>query len=152
MTKIEITGDAMYCQYCSRGKIFNDEYYDIYYFTAIKSITADGRELSKSERGSKITRENMLFDEMYTDEHPLPIEFRKIHTVPLTAWVELDVDDFDPSKLQLVYERKVLGRFSFGFSAFHIIYDGVEYEMENNGEDYDRWGYGEDQAFVIEAE
>lgn len=173
MVKIEITGKMMLCEYASKEVLMEEakddldsgENYDTaierawagvncvyFYLLSDIEVLANGEDITK-KKGKYVMVENLVRSQLYTDSQPYPIEFRFIRTVDYSGSIELDVEDFDPKKLQL---RKCTYEFDdipYAIDAMNIIYDGElkELDVEEMFDYYDRWGYGKSQAIEIDA-
>lgn len=171
--KIEITGKMMLCEYASKEVLMTEakddldtgEEYDTaiecawagvnyvyFYLLSDICVTANGEDITK-KKGKYVMIDDLVRSELATDSQPYPIEFRFIRTVDYFGEIELDVDDFDPKKLQLRKSTYEFDDIPYAIDAMFILYDGElkELNVDEMWDYYDRWGYGKDQAITIEA-
>ncbi len=153
--KIELKGLAMFCQYASVERMHEEEEdfwsinYDLFYLVENIQIFADGEDITK-QKGKYIVIPDLIHQEIFVADHPFPVEFRIVHDVDFSATIDLDVEDFDPKKLQLRKSVYELQEIPFAIDATHIVYDGKLYDLDFEDEWVDRWGYGESNTFIIE--
>ena len=141
--KIEIDATIMYCEYCNVN--YADEWseYCNWYYYILKDINvlANGEDITK-KKGKYVMVENLVRNAVTGLDHDLPIEFRPLCEAGYSGRVELDVDNFDPKKLQLRKCTYEFDNIPYAIDAYHILYDGELIEIEN---DYS-WGYIEDEV------
>lgn len=129
MTKIKITGDIIILEYCSDEKEFWDDYFQDFLWAKITSIEVDGVDIM-SQKG-KYIETNDHFKQFIGEgkEHPLPVEIHTGVVEEYEAFYGLDVDDFDPAKLQLMKSNEIsdLRRFPI---ASCIMYDGKKFQAD----------------------
>lgn len=155
--KIEIKGTAIYCQYASIQRMQEEEedfwgiYYDYFYIESGIQVLADGEDITK-KKGKYVMVPDLIKNQIVCDDQPFPVEFRIVHDVEYYGWVELDVEDFDPKKLQLRKNTYEFEMIPYSIDGYTILYDGKEIQLNTEYmDDYcDRWGYGEDNSFTIE--
>ena len=132
------------------SKEFYDEcYYDFFILGSI-TVYANGENITK-KKGKYVIVENMITD-WIKEKYDTPALVKqltdnaKIHTE-----VEIDVDEFDPKKLQLRKSTYELEEVPYAIDGHHILYDGELIELEVM---YDyRYSIDdiyEDLSFVIE--
>lgn len=152
---IELSGTAMFCQYASIPRMkeeeaeFWDIYYDLFYLVSDVKVLANGEDITK-QKGKYLIVDDVVKNQIGLEDHPLPIEFRFVREVDFSAELDLDVDDFDPKKLQLRKSIYELQNIPFAIDALNISYDGKIYQLDYEDEYVDRWGYGEDNTITIE--
>lgn len=170
--KIEITGKMMFCEYASEEVLMAEakddldtgEKYDTaiecawssvnyvyFYLLSDICVTANGEDITK-KKGKYVMVDDLVRSELATDDQPYPIEFRFVRTVDYFGEIELDVEDFDPKKLQLRKSTYEFDKIPYAIDAMYIIYDGelMRLDTDEMYDYYDRWGYGKDQAIMIE--
>ena len=155
--KIEIKGTAIYCQYASIQRMqeeeaeFWDIYYDYFFIESGIQVLADGEDITK-KKGKYVMVPDLIKNQIACDDQPFPVEFRIVHDVDYYGWVELEVDDFDPKKLQLRKNTYELPMIPYSIDGYTILYDGKEIQLNTEYmDDYcDRWGYGADNSFTID--
>lgn len=149
--KIEIDANIMLLGVGEpESKDFYDEcYYDFFILGSI-TVYANGENITK-KKGKYVIVENMITD-WIKEKYDTPALVKqltdnaKIHTE-----VEIDVDEFDPKKLQLRKSTYELQEVPYAIDGHHILYDGELIELEVM---YDyRYSIDdtyEDLSFVIE--
>jgi len=178
--KIEINAKAMFCEYASKKvireyidenyeEILNDGIsydeiydkenegiwssidYDYFYIMSDIEVLANGDDITK-KKGKYIIVDDLVHSELCTSDMPYPIEFRPIRSVGYYGWVELDVEEFDPKKLHMRKSTYEHDEIPYAIDAMFIVYDDklIELDTESMCDYYDRWGYGKDQAFIID--
>ena len=125
------------------SNFYNECYYD-YFILGDITVYANGEDITK-KKGKYVIVENMMGD-WIREHYEMPALVKQLtDNAKLSATVELDVEEFDPKKLQL---RKCIYEFTevpYAIDGHHILYDGelidlegaYEYRYEENDVDQD---------------
>ena len=128
---------------------YDERDYDYFILRDIEVI-ANGEDITK-KKGKYVMVEDMIGDRI-RDNYETPALVKQLtDDAHLHAEVELDVEDFDPKKLQL---RKCVYEFNevpYAIDGHHILYDGelIELSGEYNYR-YEENDVDEDMSFEIE--
>lgn len=151
MTKIEINANIMLLGIGDpESNNFIDECYYDYFILGDLTVYANDDDITK-KKGKYVIVENMIGD-WIREQYDTPALVKQItNDAMLRAEAELDVDEFDPKKLQLRKCTYELDEVPYAIDAHHILYDGelirlkgmYDYIYEENDID-------EDMSFEVE--
>lgn len=156
-------GTAQFCQYSFITKEWSDEedrldmflkvHWDFLYLLSDIEVLADDEDITKQKGKYFIDKnmlQNMLYNSMIDESDQNNIDFWLVDQIYYRGHVELDVEDFNPAKLQLIKSTHEFDEIPYAIDAYCIIYDGKRYNLTI---DYFNWGpvnVNELTKFVIE--
>ena len=156
--KITIEGKATYYEWAGKPQLEqnDDDWCSVYYsgfiFEKIDKVTANDEDITKT-KGKYLMVPNMIREQWSLGEdHEFPVEVRPIRTIDFSVDCNLKCENFKPDKVQLRKSTYEFDFIPFAIDTTKIMYDGkeIETDMDEWSDFYDRWGYGEDQAVIVE--